>query len=179
MNAETLVKKWRAEAAAYPAATDERAGAAAVAVRLCANELEALAAAPPVGEAERLREALTLLGETVQDIRRMADAVDRGVATRDGCRAFADRVSVARQRIASPAPKPAERNICAHCGEWNEWDEHAAAPAPVEPPPADLVDIVRQVMDDEAERKAEAEADRRYHAPAPVEPPPAAPSYKE
>jgi hypothetical protein len=37
---------------------------------------------------------------------------------------------------ASPAPQPAERNICAHCGEWNEWDEPAAAPAPVEPPPA-------------------------------------------
>jgi hypothetical protein len=72
---------------------------------------DALAAlsTPPVGEAERLREALFLLGETVQDIRRMADAVDRGVATRDGCRAFADRVSAARQRLASPAPQPAAK----------------------------------------------------------------------
>ena len=110
MNAETLVKKWRAEAAAYPAATDERAGAAAVAVRLCANELEALAAAPPVGEAERLREALTLLGETVQDIRRMADAVDRGVASGNGIRLFADRVSATQFAIAaSPV------GICPQC----------------------------------------------------------------
>lgn len=37
---EELVKKWRREARSYPTDTDERAEAAAAAVRLCADELE-------------------------------------------------------------------------------------------------------------------------------------------
>lgn len=49
-----LAAKWRREAAEYPVATDARAHAAAVAVRLCADELldalrAALAPAPTCG----------------------------------------------------------------------------------------------------------------------------------
>jgi hypothetical protein len=62
--------------------------------------------------------------------------------------------------LASPAPQPAERNICAHCGEWNDWDEPAAAPAPQ---PDEL--RIRSLKCDAAGRWA--------LTPAPVEPPPA------
>lgn len=50
-----------------------------------------------------LWDALLLLGETVHDIRRMGDAVDRGVSSRASCRAFADRVSAARADIGRRA----------------------------------------------------------------------------
>lgn len=63
---------------------------------------------------DQLSEALLLLGETVQDIRRLGDAIDRGVASRASCRAFADRVSAARAVIARSSTPGRICGTCAH-----------------------------------------------------------------
>lgn len=110
---------------------------------------------------DSLWEALLLLGETVHDIRRMADAVDRGVASRDACRAFADRVSAARATIGRAALSQPART-CGRCKHFRPWfpdgksisgypDERGDTPPAVDPPA--LVALVQEYQ----------KADRAYN----------------
>ena len=142
MNAEitTLVERLRS-----PLETDVdrlRTDAAAM--------LEALAAAPPVGEAERLREALVRVRAHTSYV--VLPEPQMGDLLR-GLLASIERITVAA--LASPAPQPAETvtrrtgfncpecgpcgvdgdGCCSTCGHDAEILP-AAAPAPVEPPPA-------------------------------------------
>jgi hypothetical protein len=104
-------------AATYPHDSSEE-----LALQAFRQFLTARPAAPPVGEAERLREALVAL---VRETERCDRPGLYGVGTDDPV------MVAARAALASPAPQPAE--TCPICGF--EQCVHRA-PAPVDPRPA-------------------------------------------
>ncbi len=105
-----------------------------------------LRAAPPVGESERLREALEAMRAEHDAIREVLGLMAGGTGL-----SLAEEV---RRALASPAPQPACDGTVAAGMATEHAKIRAAAPAPVEPPPAETVEIVRQVMADEARRLA-------------------------